>query len=155
MKKNSFNKLLIQVFLLVFIFISNVQASASCRVANGKLNFGKYDNFGADNAKTVGEITVICSNMTGDVNYNLALMNANLSMSNGKGGFIDYKLFTSANYTTLWSETNLISGTIKNINGNGIDVKPVYGEVILLNKQRMSAGEYTNHSNPPQVKLSY
>ena len=95
------------------------------------------------------------SNMTGDVNYSLALTNTNLSLNNGKGGLLSYKLFTTGNYTSLWTETNLITGTVRNVGGNGVDVKPIYGEVILLNKQRMTAGDYTNQSNPPLVKLLY
>ena len=131
-------------------------ASSSCRIAEGRLNFGKFDNFSSDTStKTVGEIRVICSNMTGDVNYSLALTNTNLSLNNGKGGLLSYKLFTTGNYTSLWTETNLITGTVRNVGGNGVDVKPIYGEVILLNKQRMTAGDYTNQSNPPLVKLLY
>jgi spore coat protein U-like protein len=64
-------------------------------------------------------------------------------------------LYTSANYTALWNETNLITGTVKNMNGSGTDVKPMYGEVILTNKNNMTAGEYTSHANPPMVKLIY
>jgi hypothetical protein len=44
---------------------------------------------------------------------------------------------------------------VKNVNGNGTDVKPMYGEVILRNKNNMTAGEYTSNSNPPMVKLIY
>jgi spore coat protein U-like protein len=141
--------------MLGLISASNALA-ASCRVAEGRLNFGKYDNLGADaSAKTVGEITVICSNMTGDVKYSLALTNNKLSIGNGKGGLLYYNLYTSSNYTALWNENNLITGTVKNINGNGTDVKPMYGEVILRNKSNMTAGEYTSNSNPPMVKLIY
>ena len=142
-------------FMLGLISASNALA-ASCRVAEGRLNFGKYDNLGADaSAKTVGEITVICSNMTGDVKYSLALTNNKLSIANGKGGLLYYNLYTSSNYTALWNENNLITGTVKNVNGNGTDVKPMYGEVILRNKNNMTAGEYTSNSNPPMVKLIY
>ena len=141
--------------MLGLISASNALA-ASCRVAEGRLNFGKYDNLGADaSAKTVGEITVICSNMTGDVKYSLALTNNKLSIANGKGGLLYYNLYTSSNYTALWNENNLITGTVKNVNGNGTDVKPMYGEVILRNKNNMTAGEYTSNSNPPMVKLIY
>ena len=141
--------------MLGLISTSNVLAS-TCRVADGRLNFGKYDNLGADaSAKTVGEITVICSNMTGDVKYSLALTNNKLSIANGKGGLLYYNLYTSPNYTALWNENNLITGTVKNVNGNGTDVKPMYGEVILRNKNNMTAGEYTSNSNPPMVKLIY
>ena len=141
--------------MLGLISASNA-ISSSCRVADGRLNFGKYDNLGADaSAKTVGEITVVCSNMTGDVKYSLALTNNKLSIANGKGGLLYYNLYTSPNYTALWNENNLITGTVKNVNGNGTDVKPIYGEVILRNKNNMTAGEYTSNSNPPMVKLIY
>ena len=137
------------------VSVSNVMAS-TCRIAEGRLNFGKYDNLGADaSAKTVGVITVICSNMTGDVNYSLALTNNKLSIANGKGGLLYYNLYTSPNYTALWNENNLITGTVKNLNGTGTDVKAMYGEVILMNKNNMTAGEYTSNSNPPMVKLIY
>lgn len=155
MKLNYFKKLFIYIFTIGLIFTSNLLAS-SCRIAEGRLNFGKYDNFALEaSAKTVGEITVVCSNMTGDVKYSLALTNNKLSISNGKGGLLYYNLYTSANYTALWNETNLITGTVKNINGSGIDVKAIYGEVILTNKNNMTSGEYTSHSNPPMVKLIY
>jgi spore coat protein U-like protein len=155
MKLNYFKKLFVYIFMLGLISTSNVLAS-TCRVADGRLNFGKYDNLGADaSAKTVGEITVICSNMTGDVKYSLALTNNKLSIANGKGGLLYYNLYTSPNYTALWNENNLITGTVKNVNGNGTDVKPMYGEVILRNKNNMTAGEYTSNSNPPMVKLIY
>ena len=155
MRLNNLKKIFIYAFILGLISASNALAS-SCRIAEGKLNFGKYDNFGSDaSTKTVGEITVLCSNMTGDVKYSLALTNNKLSISNGKGGLLYYNLYTSANYTSLWNETNLITGTVKNINGSGMDVKPMYGEVILRNKNNMTSGEYTSHSNPPMVKLIY
>ena len=155
MRLNNLKKTFIYAFILGLISASNALAS-SCRIAEGKLNFGKYDNFGSDaSTKTVGEITVLCSNMTGDVKYSLALTNNKLSISNGKGGLLYYNLYTSANYTSLWNETNLITGTVKNINGSGMDVKPMYGEVILSNKNNMTAGDYTSHSNPPMVKLIY
>jgi spore coat protein U-like protein len=93
--------------------------------------------------------------MTGDVNYSLALTNQSLSISNGRGGLLNYTLFTSPSYTAVWSETNMITGTVKNMNGNGIDVKPMYGEVVLRNKTNMTAGEYTHNANPPVVKLIY
>lgn len=155
MKLNFFKKLFVYIFILELISASSVLAS-SCRVAEGRLNFGKYDNFASNmNAKTVGELTIVCSNMTGDINYSLALTNNKLSIGNGKGGLLYYNLYTSANYTALWNETNLITGTVKNINGSGIDVKAIYGEVILTNKNNMTSGEYTSHSNPPMVKLIY
>jgi len=155
MKLNFFKKLFVYIFILELISASSVLAS-SCRVAEGRLNFGKYDNFSSNmNAKTVGELTIVCSNMTGDINYSLALTNNKLSIGNGKGGLLYYNLYTSANYTALWNETNLITGTVKNINGSGIDVKAIYGEVILTNKNNMTSGEYTSHSNPPMVKLIY
>ena len=155
MKLNYLKKLFIFIFVLG-LFLPTHSKASSCRIAEGRLNFGKFDNFFSDtSAKTVGEIKVICSNMTGDVNYSLALTNTSLSISNGRGGLLNYNLFTSPNYTALWSETNLIKGTVKNINGNGEDVKPIYGEVILRNKVNMTAGEYSNHSNPLMVKLIY
>jgi len=155
MKLNNVKKLFIYIFVLGLISTSNALAS-SCRIAEGRLNFGKYDNFASNvNAKTVGEITIVCSNMTGDVNYSLALTNNKLSIGNGKGGLLYYNLYTSANYTALWNETNLITGTVKNMNGSGMDVKPMYGEVILTNKNSITSGEYTSHSNPPMVKLIY
>ena len=155
MRLSNFKKLFIYICILGLVSVSNVMAS-TCRIAEGRLNFGKYDNLGADaSAKTVGEITIICSNMTGDVNYSLALTNNKLSIANGKGGLLYYNLYTSPNYTALWNENNLITGTVKNMNGNGTDVKAMYGEVILRNKNNMTAGEYTSNSNPPMVKLIY
>ena len=155
MRLSNFKKLFIYICILGLVSVSNVMAS-TCRIAEGRLNFGKYDNLGADaSAKTVGEITVICSNMTGDVNYSLALTNNKLSIANGKGGLLYYNLYTSPNYTALWNENNLITGTVKNLNGTGTDVKAMYGEVILMNKNNMTAGEYTSNSNPPMVKLIY
>jgi spore coat protein U-like protein len=155
MRLSNFKKLFIYICILGLVSLSNVMAS-TCRIAEGRLNFGKYDNLGADaSAKTVGEITVICSNMTGDVNYSLALTNNKLSIANGKGGLLYYNLYTSPNYTALWNENNLITGTVKNLNGTGTDVKAMYGEVILMNKNNMTAGEYTSNSNPPMVKLIY
>ena len=155
MKLNYFKKLFVYIFVLELISASNLLAS-SCRIAEGRLNFGKYDNFSSNmNAKTVGELTIVCSNMTGDINYSLALTNNKLSIGNGKGGLLYYNLYTSANYTALWNETNLITGTVKNMNGSGTDVKPMYGEVILTNKNNITSGEYTSHSNPPMVKLIY
>ena len=151
-----FKYLLVWTFVIFINSMSIGLASSSCRIAEGRLNFGKFDNFSSDTStKTVGEIRVICSNMTGDVNYSLALTNTNLSLNNGKGGLLSYKLFTTGNYTSLWTETNLITGTVKNINGSGIDVKPMYVEIILGNKNNMTSGEYTSHSNPPMVKLIY
>ena len=116
-----FKYLLVWTFVIFINSMTMGLASSSCRIAEGRLNFGKFDNFSSDTStKTVGEIRVICSNMTGDVNYSLALTNTNLSLNNGKGGLLSYKLFTTGNYTSLWTETNLITGTVRNVGGNGV-----------------------------------
>ena len=95
-----FKYLLVWTFVIFINSMTMGLASSSCRIAEGRLNFGKFDNFSSDTStKTVGEIRVICSNMTGDVNYSLALTNTNLSLNNGKGGLLSYKLFTTGNYT--------------------------------------------------------
>ena len=54
MKLNYFKKLFIYIFVLGLISVSNSLAS-SCRIDEGRLNFGKYDNFESNaNAKTCG-----------------------------------------------------------------------------------------------------
>jgi spore coat protein U-like protein len=112
-----------------------------------------------DTKKTIqestGNITIVCSGMTGDIIYSLALTNPdkNLSMSNGKGGVLFYQLYTSANYVSVWSQNKVINGLIKNINGNGSDTLPFYGRIII--QQNTSSGNYTVFTNPPLITLTY
>ena len=105
--------------------------------------------------ESTGNITIVCSGMTGDIIYSLALTNPdkNLSMSNGKGGVLFYQLYTSANYASVWSQNKVINGLIKNINGNGSDTLPFYGRIII--RQNTSSGNYTVFTNPPLITLTY
>jgi spore coat protein U-like protein len=143
---------LITITLLFVLGINTVQA-ADCRIVDGKLNFGPLND--VKNKITVGEITVTCSGMTSDLPFSLSLENNNqLSMDNGQGGLMYYRLYTSANETILWNENNVIKGTIKNVGGYGKSVQPFYGRIINYNRLS-KPGEYNNKSNLPVIKIIY
>jgi spore coat protein U-like protein len=143
---------LITIILFSFLGISTAQA-ADCRIVDGKLNFGPLND--DKNKETVGEITVTCSGMTSDLPFSLSLENSNqLSMDNGQGGLMYYRLYTSANGTILWNENNVIKGTIKNVGGYGKSVQPFYGRIVNYNRLS-KPGEYNNKSNLPIINLVY
>jgi len=142
----------IKTILLLVLAISAAKA-ADCRIIDAKLNLGVLNN--NERMETVGEITVTCSGMNSDVPYSISLANSNqLSMNNGQGALLYYKLYTSANGVSVWNENNVIKGTIKNIGGYGKSVQPFYGKIINYNRL-FKAGEYNSNSNLPIINLVY
>jgi spore coat protein U-like protein len=157
MKKSKTLKILKFKFLIIFItsiFSMNAEA-AICRFNNPNLAFGIYDpRQGASNTSTA-TITVVCSDMKGDVPYSLSLVNAKQSLNMTKGGdVIQYQLFTSANYSTVWSDQNVISGVVANNAGNGSDTKTIYGKIIS-NQIGIKSGGYNSATDPVIINLRY
>jgi spore coat protein U-like protein len=145
--------LIIYIFICYCINFASAHA-ATCSISKAAIAFGTMDTKKTIQEST-GNITIVCSGMTGDIIYSLALTNPdkNLSMSNGKGGVLFYQLYTSANYVSVWSQNKVINGLIKNINGNGSDTLPFYGRIII--QQNTSSGNYTVFTNPPLITLTY
>ena len=153
-KKNFFSKSILKyLILLMFTSVSSAKA-VDCYVAAAQLNFGLLNE--GKNLESVGEITVLCSNMKGDVNYTLMIDNNGrpLSLDQNQKDKIFYKLFTSANRSVEWNKDNPIFGVVKNIGGNGQDKKPVYGRVLNYTR-KLSAGDYTNNANVPILSIQY
>jgi spore coat protein U-like protein len=138
---------------LLFFFRINSSLAADCSIVDAKLNFGILNK--NPNMETLGEITVTCSNMTGDVPYSVELENSKeLTIDDGQGSKLNYILFTSANYSSMWSQKNPIKSTVKNIGGYGKSVIPFYGKIVNYNRL-FKAGEYSNKGNLPIIKLIY
>jgi spore coat protein U-like protein len=153
-KKNFFSKSILK-YLTVIMFVSVTSAKAvDCYIAAGQLNFGLLSE--GKNLESVGEITVLCSNMKGDVNYTLMIDNNGkpLSLDQNTKDKIFYKLFTSANRSVEWNKDNPIFGVVKNIGGNGQGKKPIYGRILNYTR-KLSAGDYNNVSNVPTVSIDY
>jgi spore coat protein U-like protein len=150
-------RLLSSTLIFLFFFIISSHAT-SCYVASGNINFGEINSLKSTASKrAVGSITVICSDMKGDVNYSLTLANSGqlLSMAGENRGAIFYKLYTSANYSVSWNQIQPIKGVVKNINGSGKDIVSVYGEVISADITKAFPGTYRNVTNPPEIILVY
>jgi spore coat protein U-like protein len=126
-----------------------------CNVSNPLLAFGIYDARPGALNTTNSTVTVTCSDMKGDVPFNLGLVQSKQNFSMNRGADVMYyQLFTSASYSTLWSNTNLISGIVKNNGGNGVIIITIYGRIIP-NQIGKKSGAYNTTYDPVIINLNY
>lgn len=150
-------KKLLKYFFTILLLSSTTLKAANCTVSEAKINFGTITSL--EPRTTNGQIAIICSNMTNDISYTLLLMNPdkNLTIENNYNNEkIFFEIFTSPNYLKPWSDEEVIKGIIKNINGNGKVVVPIYAKIKSYNSKRKPApGEYRARSNIINIKLIY
>jgi spore coat protein U-like protein len=141
--------------ILTTLIAPTLVHGAICRFNNPNLAFGLYDpRPGASNTSTA-TITVVCSDMKSDVPYSLSLIKTKQLLSMTKGGdIINYQLFTTASYATIWDDKNVISGVVVNNAGNGSDTKTVYGKIVS-NQSGIKSGAYNSAADPVIINLSY
>jgi spore coat protein U-like protein len=93
--------------------------------------------------------------MKSDVPYSLSLIKTKQLLSMTKAGdIINYQLFTTASYTTIWDDKNVISGVVVNNAGNGSDTKTVYGKIVS-NQSGIKSGAYNSAADPVIINLKY
>jgi spore coat protein U-like protein len=154
-------------FLIIFFLLSfnlqfakaelaaKVDIVSKCTVSTPSFSFDQYKPAKTESNSVIANVTVSCSNMRQDIPYSLSLDKPKQLFIMSKGNEIMYyQLFTSANYATLWDDTNVISGIIKNNNGFGSDTKTIYGK-ILRNDIGKRTSAYNVSSDPVIINLYY
>jgi len=120
--------------------------NVSCTTSGSNLVFGNYTPFSTSATDITGTITVACSatvNLTGGtVNYTIALSTGNSGSYatrklNSGVNILNYNLYTSSGYTTVWGDgtggsvTVSGSGTIL-VTGSFSNDATVYGRIPAL-----------------------
>jgi spore coat protein U-like protein len=128
---------------------------ANCTASNPSFPFLTYKPGKKEENQVEANIVVTCKNMKQDIPYSLGLSKPKQLFIMNKGTEIMYyQLFTSENHTTLWDDTNTISGIVKNNNGSGSDTRTVYAR-ILRNDIGKKTGAHNIKSDPVNISLYY
>jgi hypothetical protein len=155
-KNFSYYKKLFKYTLITWLLSSTSLKAANCTIAEAKINFGTILNL--ENKTTTGMITIVCSSMAGDIPYVVSLVNPGryFSIENNYSEKIFFEIYTTPNYAYPWTQEQTIKGTVKNINGNGKEVIPIYAKIKSYNQtKKPRPGEYQPRSNQIAIKLAY
>jgi spore coat protein U-like protein len=128
---------------------------ANCSVSNPSFPFLTYAPGKSEANVITANVVVTCTNMHNDVPYSLGLSKSKQLFIMNKGTEIMYyQLFTSENHTTLWDDTNTISGIVKNVKGRGSDTRTIYAKIIR-NDISERTGAFNIKSDPVIINLYY
>lgn len=113
--------------------------AASCTVSANPLNFGAYDQIGANAAfanslDATSTVDVTCTNGTAatvELNYGVNSVQASgttRAMSDGGSNYLNYELYQDSGYTTVWGMNSDTLG--QNYTGTGSQTSlTVYGRI--------------------------
>lgn len=144
--------------LLLLLGGLEARAAADCTVSAVGVNFGVYDPYITMPDDSVGEITVICTHLSGpaiEVRYTVTL-------STGSGGsyaprrlragpgLLGYNLWSDSGRSSIWGNgsagTVIVSGALRVGPGVGNGVRtavhPIYGRIPAL--QDAAEGDYVD-----------
>jgi hypothetical protein len=155
-------------FLIIFVAVvflnsqqsyaqSSAQADiiANCTVNSPSFPFETYKPSKTESNSITAAVTVSCNKMKQDIPYSLGLSKSKQLFIMNKGTEIMYyQLFTSANFSTMWDDTNTISGIVKNNKGVGSDTRTIYAK-ILRNDIAKTTGAFNLRSDPVIINLYY
>ncbi len=155
-------------FLIIFVAVvflnsqqsyaqSSVKADiiANCSVNSPSFPFETYKPSKTESNSITATVTVSCNKMKQDIPYSLGLSKSKQLFIMNKGTEIMYyQLFTSANFSTIWDDTNTISGIVKNDKGVGSDTRTIYAK-ILRNDIAKNTGAFNLRSDPVIINLYY
>ena len=155
-------------FLIIFVAVvflnsqqsyaqSSVKADiiANCSVNSPSFPFETYKPSKTESNSITATVTVSCNKMKQDITYSLGLSKSKQLFIMNKGTEIMYyQLFTSANFSTIWDDTNTISGIVKNNKGVGSDTITIYAK-ILRNDIAKNTGAFNLRSDPVIINLYY
>ena len=155
-------------FLIIFVAVvflnsqqsyaqSSVKADiiANCSVNSPSFPFETYKPSKTESNSITATVTVSCNKMKQDITYSLGLSKSKQLFIMNKGTEIMYyQLFTSANFATIWDDTNTISGIVKNNKGVGSDTRTIYAK-ILRNDIAKNTGAFNLRSDPVIINLYY
>jgi spore coat protein U-like protein len=155
-------------FLIIFVAVvflnsqqsyaqSSVKADiiANCSVNSPSFPFETYKPSKTESNSITATVTVSCNKMKQDIPYSLGLSKSKQLFIMNKGTEIMYyQLFTSANFATIWDDTNTISGIVKNNKGVGSDTRTIYAK-ILRNDIAKNTGAFNLRSDPVIINLYY
>lgn len=117
--------------------------AASCTVGGGTLSFGSYSPTSTSDLTANTSFSLQCVNGT---SYSIKLNNglnfaSNRRMLNSQQSntFLNYELYTSSNFSSVWNSSNFISGIG---NGNAENIT-VYGK-IFANQNSAMVGSYSD-----------
>ena len=155
-------------FLIIFVAVvflnsqqsyaqSSVKADiiANCSVNSPSFPFETYKPSKTESNSITATVTVSCNKMKQDIPYSLGLSKSKQLFIMNKGTEIMYyQLFTSANFSTIWDDTNTISGIVRNNKGVGSDTRTIYAK-ILRNDIAKKTGAFNLRSDPVIINLYY
>ena len=155
-------------FLIIFVAVvflnpqqsfaqSSVKADivANCSVNSPSFPFETYKPSKTESNSITATVTVSCNKMKQDIPYSLGLSKSKQLFIMNKGTEIMYyQLFTSENFSTIWDDTNTISGIVKNNKGVGSDTRTIYAK-ILRNDIAKNTGAFNLRSDPVIINLYY
>jgi spore coat protein U-like protein len=156
----------LKLLIIFFVFALGLQQAkaqqdakaditANCSASNPNFPFLTYKSGKNEKNQVEANIVVTCKNMKQDIPYSLGLSQPKQLFIMNKGTEIMYyQLFTSENYSTLWDDTNTISGIVKNNGGSGSDTRTIYGK-ILRNDIGKRTGAFNIKSDPVIINLYY
>jgi len=144
------------VATLLLLSVFEARAAADCTVSAVGVNFGVYEPFIATPDDSVGQITVICTHVSGpatEVRYTLTLSTGGSGSYAPRrlragSGLLRYNLWSDPALSSIWgngsSGTVIISGLLKVGPGVGNEIRsavhPIYGRIPAL--QDAAEGDY-------------
>lgn len=101
-------------------------------LTSNDINFGNYNPLSASNNDATGDIHVTCTNNT---NYSVALSSggsgsySTRQLSDGGSNTLNYNLYTSSAYNSVWGDGTASSNTINQTGSGNQDTITVYGRI--------------------------
>lgn len=96
------------------------------------INFGNYNPLSASNTDATGNIQITCTNNT---SYSVALSSggsgsySTRQLNDGGSNNLNYNLYTSASYSTVWGDGTGSSDTVDQTGSGNQDTLTVYGRL--------------------------
>jgi spore coat protein U-like protein len=138
------------ILLAAGLAASTGAVAQTCDVTSPTLAFGAYSPLGAAPVKISTTVTVTCrATLALLISYRILLSAGNSGNAQNRwmasgANRLHYNLYTDPTYSTVWDNTNGVTGTIllTLLLLNGSDTKTIYGNIPA--QQAVPAGTYTD-----------
>lgn len=137
------------IFIAVLVMPSLAQAQTkACTVSTSGINFGVVSLQNNSNLDSTGTLEVLCTR--GNASYTISLSSGGGSIGQrhmvANGRFLNYNIFTGANYTQVWGDGSAGSGTVTgNANQNQPRIHTLYGRIPLQSVRDAYSGSYSDN----------
>lgn len=119
----------------------------------GNINFGNYNPLASSDTDSTGDIQVTCTNNT---SYSVSLSSgssgsySSRELSDGGSNTLNYNLFTSSDYNSVWGDGTGSSSTVNQTGSGSQDTITVYGRITA--GQSVAQASYSDTIN---VTITY